>query len=187
VSETPQYLLIVATVVASIAACVSAIAGFGAIREMRRDREERTRPAVLLDIDADEKGAIWCRLLNYGNGIARNVRVEFSPVPSDYQKRPLSSLSWIQNPLLLVPPGKEFRQFFMITSELLKRPETDRKFSATVRYQGDNGTEHCQTFHFDFDSLKHLQLPPKTQLYYLEKLHQAAVGSGIKVDITSKH
>lgn len=155
-----DYILAVVAVTSAFLSALSATAAWAAVREMRLDRQARERPQVIPGFDIRPNSMIYFCLRNLGNGVAREVRVEFSPDLRDYRRRPLSSILIFQNAIAVLEPGDEFCQFFHTTSSVLKG-EGPHQTKVTVRYEGAGSRQYTETAEFDLEHYEGTTLPPK--------------------------
>ncbi len=167
------------TFISAVATVLAAIAAFGSwftVHEMRIDRAERNRPWVLLEFPFNSLGAVYCHLRNMGPGLARNVTLEFDPVPVDFKGRKLTDLPIFQNPIPILSPGAEIRQFFHVGHKLFDKTENKNmplRFTATVKYEGEGGfREPGAVYHIDLEQYRGVTLPPTTVEEHLGKLER---------------
>ncbi len=101
-------------------------AGFAAlqVREVRRTREDQTRPFVIVDI---QPGPAWSNLLdlvveNIGSTAARDVQISFDPPlrQSKDDGYPIAESALIREGIRMLPPGRRIRVFFDASHHRIK-------------------------------------------------------------------
>ncbi len=155
-----SYILTAVAVTSAFLSALSATAAWATVREMRLERRARERPQVIPRFDIRANSTVYFCLRNLGNGVAREVRVDFSPELEDYHGQPLSSIPIFQNAIAVLEPGDEFCQFFHTTSNVLKG-EGPHQTKVTVRYEGAGSRQYTETGEFDLEHYEGTTLPPK--------------------------
>jgi hypothetical protein len=153
-------------------ALFAAVSAFGALftaLEMRLDRIERTRPFVVVDFQLTHSQLIYFTVRNLGSGIARNVSLEFDPVPVDLNGRRLTDFPIFQKPVRILAPGGEIRQLFHIATQLLAG-DTPTAFKVTAKYQGEGSWRYSDVFDIDLQQYKGMTVPPETTEEHLAQL-----------------
>ena len=119
-------------------------AGFAAlqVRELRRTREDQTRPFVIVDI---QPGPAWSNLLdlvveNIGSTAARDVRFFFEPPlqQSNDSGYPIGESALIRDGIRMLPPGRRIRAFFD-TSHERSKGELPMRYDVTVQLKDARG------------------------------------------------
>jgi hypothetical protein len=163
-----------ANFIALAAAIFSAAGGLGAymsVREVRRDRNEREQPSIIVEFRMRPSSVIDFVVRNTSSNIARNVRLKFDPVPIALKNTPITEWAWLQHPFDLPPNGDE-QSFFHVSHQFMNG-DSPQKFSVTVDCDNERG-EPCEAriFAFDFESKKGQVLPPKTVDDYSKKISE---------------
>jgi hypothetical protein len=106
----------VGTVVTAAVALFAAAFAALQVWELRRTREDQTRPFVVVDI---QPGAAWSNLLdlvieNIGTTAARDVRITFDPPlkQSHDDGNPISESALLKDGIRMLPPGRRIKAFF---------------------------------------------------------------------------
>jgi hypothetical protein len=107
--------------------------------ETRRQREESTAPRVTVHFDFLRSWLLHVSLENIGRGVARNVRVTFSPhIPSRAGAIPRLPVSAETIPILR--PGEKFSHFVDSTPSFFSTERNNpRQYLARVSYQDLEG------------------------------------------------
>lgn len=116
------------TAVGTLATAVVALlaAGFAGwqVREIRRTRQEETRPFVIVDIQSSTASSNFLNLVieNAGATVARDVRLSFSPpLRSSKDSVDLESTALISDGIPMLPPGRRVTAFFDVSHERISQ------------------------------------------------------------------
>lgn len=132
------------TVITAVVAVLAA--GFAALQvwELRRTREDQSRPFVIVDI---QPGPAWANLLdlvveNIGSTAARDVRIEFDPplLQSKDDGFPISDSALLAEGIRMLPPGRKIRAFFDASHERVKT-DLPMRYDVMVRLKDARGRE----------------------------------------------
>lgn len=142
VALTAEDWTAIGTVVTAAVAVLAA--GFAAlqVRELRRTREDQTRPFVIVDI---QPGPAWSNLLdlvveNIGSTAARDVQISFDP-PLQQSKDdgyPIGESALISEGIRMLPPGRRIRAFFDASHDRIKT-DLPMRYDVTVRLKDARG------------------------------------------------
>jgi hypothetical protein len=153
----PEHWTALATVVAAAVAFAAAVfAGFQ-VWELRRTREDQSRPFVIVDI---QPGPAWANLLdlvveNIGTTAATDVRLTFDPPlkQSRDDGHPLAESSLLRDGIRMLPPGRRMTAFFD-TSHERKQSELPMSYEVTVSLSDARGRRQPdQRYTIDFGYL----------------------------------
>lgn len=132
------------TVVTAAVAVMAAAFAALQLLELRRTREDQTRPFVIVDI---QPGAAWSNLLdlvveNIGSTAARDVHIVFDP-PLEQSKDdgyPISNSALIRDGIRMLPPGRRIRAFFDASHDRINSG-LPMRYDVTVRLKDARGWE----------------------------------------------
>lgn len=112
---SPDEWTAVGTVGTAIVAMLAAVFAGWQVWEIRRTRQEESRPFVIADI---QSSAAWNNLFNLvienaGATVARDVRVSFTPpLQSSIAEVDLESTVLLTEGIPMLPPGRQVKAFF---------------------------------------------------------------------------
>ncbi len=154
-----------ANTIALASAIFSAAGVLGAymsVREVRRDRNEKSQPSLVVEFPMRSSGVIDFVIRNTSPNLARNVTVSFDNPPRAIQGEYISEWPLLQNPIDIPPRSKEMN-FFHVSSQFLNDVNAQKIFTVTINCETEN-RETCEprVFKFDFNSRMDQILPPKT-------------------------
>jgi len=116
----PEEWTAVGTLGTAIVALLAAVFAGWQVCEIRRARQEESRPFVIVDI---QSSAAWNNLLNLvienaGPTLARDVRVSFTPpLQSSNEHVDLESTVLLTEGIPMLPPGRQVKAFFDASHE----------------------------------------------------------------------
>lgn len=136
-----EWTAVGSVVTAAVAVLAAAFAALQVL-ELRRTREDQTRPFVIVDI---QPGAAWANLLdlvveNIGSTAARDVHISFDP-PLEQSKDdgyPIADSALIRNGIQMLPPGRRIRAFFDASHDRVNS-ELPMQYDVTVRLKDARG------------------------------------------------
>lgn len=147
--------------VSALATIATAAVAVWSLLAAKEDSAERARPVVVAELVPNPmiEGRMSFSVVNYGAGLARNVRVAFEPDPliiEDDPREPKASkvlvARWAE-PMEMLPPGGQRRNVYYVmdpkTGENME-PLPD-SFTVKVSYEAQRGRKsdyrYCDTFH----------------------------------------
>jgi len=148
------------TALSALYSGVSALGAWMAVRALRDERIERSRPVVRADCPMNSSSQVFFRLTNIGLGPAEGVVVTFNPSPVDFHGKLLSENSLFSAPLPLLVPGQEVRHFFQMGFNFSK-PDVPSSFAVTVAYRAQ-GQQYSETSSIDMSVYRDMTLPGPT-------------------------
>lgn len=111
-------------------------------------------PDVIVDF-VFEDGLLFVAVKNTGDGPARKVSVQFDPPLRGVGGTvDVSALALFQN-IEFLAPHREIRAFLDVGEAYFRRAEPTR-ISVTIRFQDDDGTEHCRSITHDLSIYRDL-------------------------------
>ncbi len=128
-------------------ACVALFgAGFAGwqVWELRRTREQESRPFVIVDI---EPSPVWRNLLNLvienvGSTVARDVRLNFTPpLQSSSDKIDLESTVLLREGVPMLPPGRRIQTFFDASHDRKDSGDLPMRYDVTVSLSDYRGRQ----------------------------------------------
>lgn len=145
----------------ALATITTAAVAVWSLLAAKEDSAERARPVVVVELVPNPmiEGRMIFAVVNYGSGLARNVRVAFEPDPliieNDRRESKASKVlveRWAE-PLEMLPPGGQRRNVYYVmdpkTGENME-PLPD-SFTVKVSYEAQRGRKsdhrYCDTFH----------------------------------------
>lgn len=158
-------------VATALFAALSALGSLLTIREMRQERIERNRPFIFVDFEMTGTRLMNWVIKNLGSGPAMNVAFHFDPVPINFSGNQLTDLAFFQQPIPIMVPGFEMKQFLDTTVEVLNS-DKPRTFRVIVTYDWEGKKGEIQTFDVDLNRFNNLVLPEKTVGEVLHEMHQ---------------
>lgn len=157
------------SLITTVFAAISAFASLAQTVELQRQRENLERPYLQAFFEHENSGLLVFRIINAGNSPAFDAKIEFDPVPTDYDGRPLSEVSLFSNPITFIPPGKSYRQI-VIQGHRFFDDERPTKYTVKASYSEVNGDRHVESFVHDLAYLKEAHNPPMETQDYLKEL-----------------
>jgi hypothetical protein len=118
---------------------------------MADQQSERSPAQIVLDVDYRDE-AFELVLVNIGDDVAHDVRVEFSRKVIGADDTVVSALPVFQQ-LRTLRPGKEIRVFLDAAPGLFRRRKINT-FTATVVWSGRTGSKHKARYRHDLDAYR---------------------------------
>lgn len=134
-------------VICALTACYVIFTGW-IIWEMRKERIERIRPNVIVDLIPKRipQGYILTLLIkNIGNGLAKNISTSFNEVIKDLKDRDLNELGFVKN-LKTLHSNQELSHFIDVSFNYFKKGKPT-KITGQTTYQDGRG----KTYRYPID------------------------------------
>ena len=169
----------------------------------RADREDRTRPFVVIDFTFPEDSQlIYLAIRNVGATMARDVQFEFTPrlensFTSNERLTPVGEWSIFKEGIPTLAPGKEIRFLF---DDWIQRGDLRDRYDVTVRYSRDSKNHYSDLQVLDLGTYRHLLHVERKSIHHvheqLKKIEKTlhgfkASGGGLLVitpeEVRSRH
>ena len=141
------------------------------IWEMRRDREERKQPNVIVDFFPKRlRGgyAVDLVIKNIGNGVAKNISISFDQKITDTHGKELNELGFIKN-LRFLSPGRELSHFVGLSFNYFQEGQPS-PITGKVTYENIHGKKFFSSIACDLYAFKNLVVhPPRKDIEDLVK------------------
>lgn len=117
----------------SIATVILAILTFQMVREMKKAREEDSRPYVYADFIFDSS-VIFIMVRNSGRTGAKNIKFTFDPSLISSDNKNISDINMFKNGIKFLPPDKELKTWFDMGPEFYKS-KLPRAYTICIQYE----------------------------------------------------
>jgi hypothetical protein len=148
-----------ASIASSVLSIAVAIIAYFTLLEMQSERKERNQPFVFVDFPIKSNGVAYYSIKNLGVGIAKDVTLQFDPVPIDTHGRPLNELPMFQGAIPILGPAAEIHAVFRFVPDLLKSDDP-KVFTVSISYRDEGNEQHDKTFKIDLGRFNESIIPP---------------------------
>lgn len=152
------------------------------IWEMRKDRKERTRPNIIVNLFPRDQ-ILNLIIKNIGNMPAANIMVSFDQKVEDFKGRNINELGFVKN-LKFLPPNGEVVHFLDMTFEYFKK-DKPTIITGKIDYKDPYGKSYSSPINLDISIFKELSFVRRKSMHDLveqiEELSKSVSSIGKRV------
>jgi len=146
------FTMIILTFVYIITTILIFVANYFSVKELKRTREDQTRPYVIVYLDVFPSQIVQLIIHNTGKTVAKNVRITSVPELNKPKEFPLKKSYFFTKSVPSIPPDYKYFAFVGKFNELKTKTGTYEKYTFTVTYNdSSNKNKYSETFYSDLN------------------------------------
>lgn len=178
-ASTAEWISAISTAVGTIVIIVAAAVAWRQFRLARSDREDRTRPFVVIDFVFPEDGnLIFLEIRNAGATMASDVTFEFDPeldssIGKNDSLTPVGEWNVFKSGIPSLAPGRSIRFFF---DNWIERKELPDRYDVVVRYSRDGSRNYEDRQVLDLGVYRHVLTLERRNIHHVHERLKEIVG-----------